>query len=112
MGSSKHSHERKEIVEYTLSALFSMAGVVILDQLLGTRLLTRARFWLFLVIMYAFMIPFNGYLTSRPIVLYGSGHYLGIRFLTIPVEDFVYGFSLMTFTLIVWEFLKRRSLGA
>ncbi len=97
-------------MEYTFSALLSAVGVVILDRCMGTRLLTRPRFWLFLAIMYTFMIPVNGYLTARPIVLYGTEHHMGIRLLTMPVEDFVYGFSFMTFTLIVWEFFKKKEL--
>lgn len=100
------------MMEYTISATLSVFAVLAIDRMSGIRLVTRRAFWLFLGVMYAFMIPVNGYLTSRPIVLYGAEHHLGPRVMTMPVEDFVFGFSLMTLTLILWEYLKKRTRGS
>jgi lycopene cyclase domain-containing protein len=84
--------------------------VIVVDLLvLRTRLVTRWRFWVFLSVMFAFTLVANGYLTQRPIVLYGEQHYMGIRLDTIPVEDFLFGFSLITTTIVCWEHLGARS---
>ena len=94
--------------EYTILALAAAAGSVVLDRLLGTRLLARRRFWVAMAIMFFFKIPSNGYLTGRPIVLYDPAYFLGIRLGTIPVEDFFYGFGLITLSLVLWEYFVRK----
>ena len=52
------------------------------------------------------LIPFiiiNGFLTgsytSEPVVWYNDVHNLGIRFLNIPIEDFIYSFLMLSMTL-------------
>ena len=52
------------------------------------------------------ILVFNGYLTARPIVLYGEAYQSGYRILTIPIEDFGYGFTLMLFNTLLYEKLK------
>ena len=68
---------------------------------------------------YAFifiLIPFfivNGILTGsgidEQVVWYNNNENLGIRFLTIPVEDFGYAFSLILFNLLLRNKLKMMS---
>ncbi|MBP1656836.1 MAG: hypothetical protein H6Q31_1437 [Bacteroidetes bacterium] len=94
--------------EYTLFALVSAAFSLLLDRLLGTRIIVRREFWIAMAIMMFFKIPSNGYLTGRPIVLYNPEYFLGIRLGTIPVEDFLYGFGLITITLVLWEYFVRK----
>ena len=60
------------------------------------------------------LIPFfasNAILTGtfieKEVVWYNHLENLGIRVLTIPIEDFVYGFSLILFVLLIREKLKR-----
>ena len=98
-------------MEYTIGAVVSGVVVVGLDVLLRTRILRQRRFWLFMAVMFAFMTIVNGYLTWRPIVLYGDGFYLGVRIITIPVEDYIYGFGLISASVMVWEWLTRVSAG-
>lgn len=95
--------------EYTLLAIAGVIISVIVDVLvLRTRLVLNKKFWVFWVVMFILIFIINGYLTWRPIVLYGEGHYLGIRLFTIPIEDFLYGFSLLTLNISIWEFFSRR----
>ncbi len=61
-----------------------------------------------MAIMIFFKVTSNGYLTGRPIVLYNPEYFLGIRLGTIPVEDFLYGFGLITITLVLWEYFVRK----
>lgn len=94
--------------EYTLLSLIAAALVFLLDHRLRTRVLRTRIFWIFLLVMYAFKLIANGYLTWRPIVLYNPAFFLGVRLGTIPLEDFVYGFSIIGFSVVLWEYLKRR----
>ncbi|MHA4806779.1 lycopene cyclase domain-containing protein [Flavitalea flava] len=67
------------------------------------------------VIVYALlMIPFfivNGLLTGtgpdEPVVIYNNAENTGIRLLTIPVEDFVYGFELILLNLLFYKVFRR-----
>jgi lycopene cyclase domain-containing protein len=99
--------------EYTLLAFGSAAAITVLDHLLKTKVTHRRSFWITQAIMLFFEIPTNGYLTSRPIVLYNPEMFLNLRLWTIPVEDFVYGYGLITLTLIFWDYFgaKRNRLG-
>jgi lycopene cyclase domain-containing protein len=60
-------------------------------------------------------IPFflvNGFLTGmftpEPIVWYNDAENLGIRMITIPIEDLSYSFNLIALNIIVFEFLKNK----
>lgn len=67
----------------------------------------------------AMLVPFiavNAILTGsfidEPIVWYKNSENLGVRFLTIPVEDFGYAFSLILFNLLLSNKLKNFSYGS
>ncbi len=62
------------------------------------------------------LIPFcivNGILTGtgldEPIVWYNDAENAGIRFFTIPIEDVVYGWSLLAGNIAVFEYVQNRS---
>lgn len=64
------------------------------------------------------LIPFvvvNGLLTGsfagKEVVWYNNAENLGIRFLTIPIEDFGYAFSMLLFNLVLTARLRKRSNG-
>jgi lycopene cyclase domain-containing protein len=97
------------VKEYSVAAIVAAGAALVLDRLLGTRLAASRRFWIFQALMIPAQFLVNGYLTGRPIVLYGSEFSLGIRLFTIPIEDFLYGFSLMSFSLIFWEYFRQKS---
>ncbi len=65
----------------------------------------------FLVILIPFLIV-NGILTGSfiesEVVWYNNEENLGIRFFTIPIEDFGYGFSLILFNLLLIGKFKKR----
>jgi lycopene cyclase domain-containing protein len=55
------------------------------------------------------IIPFllvNGILTGLPVVEYNDLHNLGIRILTIPIEDFGYFFLLLLINVTIFEYLR------
>ena len=92
---------------YTVPAIVAVATVCALElALLHTGLFRRPAYWLSMVIVLGFQVPVDGWLTKRsaPIVIYNERQTSGVRFpLDIPVEDFLFGFALVTAVLLLWE---------
>jgi lycopene cyclase domain-containing protein len=95
------------VKEYTFLAAASVIITLLLDKISGVRILRIPAFYIFLVVILFFKFLVNGYLTSAPIVLYDPKFFLGIRIGSIPLEDFFFGFSMVTMTIIFWEYFKR-----
>jgi lycopene cyclase domain-containing protein len=73
---------------------------------LRTGLFDRLAFWIAMLVMSVGQVIVDGWLTklSAPIVLYNDDHTTGIRFpWDIPIEDFLFGFALLTAVLLLWE---------
>jgi lycopene cyclase domain-containing protein len=94
-------------IGYTLPAVVAVLLVLAWELLvLRTGLFRRPAYWLSMAIVLGFQIPVDGWLTklSAPIVIYDDGHFSGIRFpWDIPVEDFLFGFAMVTAVLLLWE---------
>jgi len=99
-------------VGYTGTVLVAAGIAVVLDRALGTRVVQRAVFLRFAALVVVLTGVFNGYLTARPVVLYNPAEFLGLRIGTIPIEDFVYGLSLMTAVTASYEWLRSRKTTA
>lgn len=93
--------------EYTGLAFLSAGLFFIADQGLKIHLAQSVRFWYTQVLIIGATLIFNGFLTARPVVLYGESFQLGLRIFTIPVEDFVYGFSLCGWVMLVFSVLQK-----
>ncbi len=94
--------------EYTVLAAASVAITIILDSLTRVKVLRRPEFYIFLCAIFLMKLLVNGYLTGTGIVLYRARFILGIRVGSIPVEDFLFGFSMVTLSIIFWEYFKKR----
>jgi len=97
---------------YTLPAVVAVTVVVALElAVFHTGLFRRPAYWLSMLIVVGFQIPADGWLTklSSPIVIYQQKQTSGLRFpLDIPVEDFLFGFALVTAVLLLWERQRER----
>ncbi len=96
--------------EYTLIAVISLAFPFILEAFFKTGIFKIPSLYITLSFIFICKILVNGFLTSFPVVLYNPASYLGIRFGTIPIEDFLFGFSMVASTLLLWEYFKKRGL--
>lgn len=94
---------------YTVTYFSLMIIVIAISLLLDLRLLHRFYFS-FLVILIPFII-INGILTGSfiegEVVWYKSAEIIGFRILTIPVEDFAYGFSLIMINLLLMNYFRK-----
>jgi lycopene cyclase domain-containing protein len=92
---------------YTVPAVLAVILVCVLEfAVLRTGLFRRAAYWISMAIVLGFQIPVDGWLTklSAPIVIYDDRHTSGIRFpFDIPVEDFLFGWAMVTAVLLLWE---------
>ena len=80
------------------------------SDVLRTGLFRRPTYWMSMVIVVGFQILVDGWLTklSAPIVIYDDHHTSGLRFpFDIPVEDFLFGWALVTAVLLLWERQRR-----
>ena len=92
---------------YTLPAVVSVVVVCVLElAVLRTGLFRKPAYWMSMGIVLFFQVLTDGWLTklSAPIVIYNEAHTSGIRFpWDIPVEDFLFGWALVTGVLLLWE---------
>jgi lycopene cyclase domain-containing protein len=96
---------------YTTTS-FSIAGFLLLWQyLFGTQLVRLQFYRMFPIGTIGFVLVngvFTGAFTDQPIVVYNPQEYLGIRFITIPLDDFSYNFGLELAVVMLFEFFKNR----
>lgn len=86
---------------YTFTALVVLGIVVFLISKF-TSLFSSKKYYIFMVLTLGLFIIFNYILTSIPIVNYSSTAIWGARFFTIPLEDFLFNFSMLTCYLAVY----------
>lgn len=123
------SEKTMQYVTYGLFALFALVlacntekmytlfdmtyGMLVLALVYWkNKTLLRSFYLTFLGMLIPFVIV-NGVLTGfgipEEVVWYNDTQNLGIRFVTIPVEDFVYAFSMILSALYLFDWLKKAS---
>ncbi|WP_054836857.1 lycopene cyclase domain-containing protein [Metallosphaera hakonensis] len=80
---------------YTFIDLIYASLSIFLVELFDKDLFTSRNYWVFLLLTYIPFLIFDYFLTSLPVVIYGHNSILNIRVFTIPIEDFIYSFSMM-----------------
>jgi lycopene cyclase domain-containing protein len=97
--------------EYTILAMFSVALFFLLAAFLYPKILKTRLYWMYLILSFIPFIIFNYFLTSLIVVYYNPEAIWGIRVTTIPLEDFFYNFSMLSFYLMVYIYFKNRWIG-
>lgn len=93
---------------YTMYSLLFAALFFVTAKLLNPSLLKSRLYWQFILFTYIPFFVVNYFLTSLPIVTYGQQAIWGIRITTIPVEDFFYSFSMLSFNLLFYKTAKEK----
>jgi lycopene cyclase domain-containing protein len=108
---------------YTELAVIGVLVVIVLDLFVfKTKLLRRRVFWVSYSIVIFFQLVTNGILTGFGIVEYDGASIIGSttpkdsppafigdgRLVYAPIEDLLFGFSLVVLTLIIWIWLGRK----
>lgn len=104
------------MAEYTVPAAMAAVAVVVVELAwLRTGLFRTAAYWISMGIVFFFQVLVDGWLTklSAPIVLYNPEELTGIRFpWDVPVEDYLFGFALITLVMLLWERAGRTMAGS
>jgi lycopene cyclase domain-containing protein len=96
-------------MSYTVLAVVGVLVAVALDfAVLRTCLVRRRAFWTAYAIVLFFQLITNGWLTGRDIVVYSASDILGARLAYAPVEDLLFGFSMVLQTQAWWVWWGRR----
>ena len=94
---------------YSDIALDAVLLAVVFDLfILRTQMMTRGIFWLTYGLILPFQLLTNWWLTSKKIVMYSSSDIIGRRLAGAPIEDLLFGFSMILVTISLWEFFTSR----
>ena len=89
------------------SVTFLLLAIVLLYITLKLKPKWLNRLYTSLIILILPFMVVNGILTgtgiNEEVVWYNAEHFMGFRLLTVPVEDFFYGFLLILLNVIVFE---------
>ena len=100
------------MAEYPILTAIAIVAVIALELAwLRTGIFRSAQYWIAIAIVAFFQCLVDGWLTklSDPIVIYNPAEQSGLRFpWDIPVEDFGFGWAMVTLTLLVWLRLNRK----
>ena len=94
-----------------MTAIAIVAVIVLELAWFRTGIFRSVQYWVAIAITWLFQSFVDGWLTklSNPIVIYNPAEQAGLRFpWDIPVEDFGFGWAMVTLTLLVWLKLNRK----
>jgi lycopene cyclase domain-containing protein len=97
---------------YTAKALGSCAIFLLVALRMDRPMLESRQYWLWLGICLVPFLIVNTVLTALPVVQYNPNAIWGARLFTIPLEDFFYNYSLLSFYLLVYRLAGRRTSAA
>ena len=94
--------------DYTILAMFACSLFFIISTFLYPNILKKRNYWFYIIISFIPFIIFNYLLTSLIVVYYNPKAIWGIRITTIPLEDFFYNFSMLSFYLLAYIYFKKK----
>ncbi|AOL16487.1 lycopene cyclase [Sulfolobus sp. A20] len=92
---------------YTFVDLIYFSASLILVEIFDEEMFKSTNYWVFVALTYIPFLVFDYFLTSLPIVIYGPHSILGIRILTIPIEDAIYSLTMMNFYTLFYRVGER-----
>jgi len=95
--------------DYTFTVTLFTAFSFLLLKFWGKHLFASKNFWITLLISYIPFLLVNYFLTSIPIVTYNSLSFSDIRFITIPIEDFFYSFSMISMWILFYNLFETQN---
>ena len=71
-------------------------------------MIRKRAFWTSYAIILPFQLITNWWLTSRNIVMYSDNAIWGLRIASAPIEDLLFGFSLVLAVISSWVYWGRK----
>ncbi len=94
--------------EYTFLAILSVGFTVLFSSLMNSNIFSSKAYWIYIILTLILFLIFNYILTSTPVVQYSANAITGFRITTIPIEDFLFNYSMLTNYLIVFLFAVKK----
>lgn len=91
---------------YTATTFILMAGFLLYHYIYVPNTYRTLFYRAYIVILVPFLLVnglLTGAFTEQPVVVYNPEEFMGIRIVTIPVEDAIYGFLLMLGVIYIWH---------
>ncbi|UCD96030.1 MAG: lycopene cyclase domain-containing protein [Candidatus Bathyarchaeota archaeon] len=82
--------------EYTFLAILSVGLTIIFVSLVRSEVFSSRVYWGYTLATLLLFLIFNFILTSLPVVEYSSMAISNVRVTTIPIEDFLFNYSMLT----------------
>ena len=96
-------------MNYTQLALLMTVLAILFDlYVTQSKMVTRKSFWNAYSIMLFFQLITNWWLTSRGILTYDKDVIIGTRIAAAPIEDLLFGFSMITMTISLWIYWGKK----
>lgn len=93
---------------YTVTVLLISALIFVNAIFCFKQIFTSKIYWIYILVCTSLFALFNHFLTSMPVVMYSPNAITGLRIGTIPIEDFIYNFSLLSLYLIFYLFAEEK----
>lgn len=91
---------------YTFTVSFYAVSFFLISILFYNKLVLSRNFWITILVSFIPFFIVNYILTSIPIVTYNPEAIWNLRITTIPAEDFIYSFSMISLWIMFYEFGK------
>lgn len=93
---------------YTATVLIVTGVLFVSARFCFKNLFNSSLYWLYIIVCTVLFAIVNHVLTSLPVVTYSAHAIIGWRVGTIPVEDFLYNYSLLSLYLIMYLFAEKK----
>lgn len=94
-------------LNYTFTVTLFAALFFLIAAITKSDSLNKTNFWITLLVSYVPFTIVNYLLTSIPIVTYNDSENLAIRLLTIPIEDTLYSFAMVSLWILFYDMAKQ-----
>lgn len=93
---------------YTSVVCFFASGSMIIAVASKAKIVERFTFWLYILISYIPFIIFDHIMVTLPIFVYGRGAIVGIRIFSIPIEEYLYVFTMLFSYGFAYDFWRKK----
>jgi lycopene cyclase domain-containing protein len=93
---------------YTLTVLIFTALFLLIAVFFFYKLLQSKVYWITIAISFIPFLIFNFVLTYIPVVVYSPNSIWGMKIISIPVEDFFYSYSMISFWILLYSIKENK----
>lgn len=93
---------------YTATVLFFASSFIAICILFFPGLIKSKLYWITIAITFIPFLIFNFVLTYIPVVIYSNEAIWGLKLITIPLEDFFYSYSMISFWILVYSLREKK----